>query len=206
MALASVLADHTYHKKLPYKLSKSKDVYLGATKRQLSSRKTTDGHLLTVLNKKKVPKRNKYIREKEHEKAELDSEAQIKPEITDIQVPPGDTFMSLMNKQLLEPTHKWEVYDQVVAIVTAATDPSARTDHNCSGAGDKSKDKSDTVTNEQTQGDSAGGSETELTRSEESKSPSVPSKKIKFVDVSGINCEFNMPENTELYSVSVPEW
>lgn len=203
MSLASVLADHCYHKKVPFKC-KDKS-YLGVTKRQLSSRlhnrKNTDGQFLTVLRrKKKFTETNSSKKEGEkddaseaHGETSTGESDEIKPEITEITVPHGETFMGLMERHLLESKHEWKVYGHVAAVVNAVTDQN-------SNAMDSS---SVPITSKQTQNTSRvdpGGSGTS------SKSPPVPSTKVKFVDTNDINHQFNNPDNTAMYSVVVPEW
>lgn len=213
MSLATVLADHCYHKKPPYKCKDQ--FYLGNTKRQssgrLHSRMTTDGHLLTVLNKKrKYTKRNTSSQEKVREKEEKEHEKErekkqnplenideIKPEITEIIVPQGETLVGQMEKQARQHTHidRWEIYEQVAAVVATADQYSNVLDGS-----------SKTTTNEQTQGADGSRKSNASTNSASTNSSSVTSLETRFVDMSGINEQFNRPDDTAIYTIAVPEW
>ena len=176
MDVANILADHSYHKKQ----SKwaPKDKLLGIAKRRSSGRKPDpSGDKLTVLNKKKVYVGLKRSRRRPND--ENDEELEIQPVITKVTVPRGETFMNLMGKQSLDPKHKWEVYEQVAAVVTMGTD-----------------DKQDT---------GADDNRIKFKRTDES-SESVPPMEARFVDMGDVNQQFSKPNSAELYSVMVPEW
>ena len=210
MALASVLADHYYHKKVPVKC-KDKS-YLGVAKRQLSSRlrsrNNTDGQFLTVLRRKKKYTEINRNKEEGAKGDELEAHGDtgtgvtstegsgdVKPEITEITVPHGETFMGLMERHLLESKHEWNVYGHVAAIVNAVTD------QNCNVT------DSGSVPITSTQIQNAGDSRVEPIESDaSSKSLPVPSTEVKFVDTNDINHQFNNPDSTAMYSVVVPEW
>lgn len=188
MVIASILADHSYHKRSHHKLSSEKDKFLGITKRQLSNRKTPNGHLLTVVTKKrKYGKRSKRNQGKEA-KANLD---EIKPEITTVKVPRGETFMGIMERQSLpesrDAKQEWEMYQHVSAVITPVSDHTR-------GVSD---DVSITLTN--------GQGDDELDECFKS-SPSAPFMEAKFVNMSSINHQLNNPDNTAIYSIVVPEW
>ena len=178
MDVANILADHSYHKQL----SKwaPKDRYLGTTKRHPSGRRKPDGHQLTVLNKKKVFVGLKRSKRREREKVNFEK---IKPEITKMSVPRGEIFMSAVGTQSVDPEHKWDVYEQVSAVVTTVTD------HKTSDSPIKQ------VTN-------ARDNRVELKRTDKS----LPAMEAQFVGMGDINQDFNKPDNAEVYSIVVPEW
>ena len=195
MSLASILADHCYYKEPPVRC---KDKYVGAPKRESSARlrKGANGHMLTVLKKKKKKQGGKGGEElKVNGETSTGGIGGVKPEITEITVPDGATFMGLMERHLLESKHEWKVYGHVAAIINTPTDQN-------SNALDKS---SVPITSTQTQ--KAGDSRTELKGSDAaSKSPPVPAGEVKFVDMNDLDHQFNNPDDTALYSVVVPEW
>ena len=173
MDVANILADHCYHKQL----SKwtPKDKFLGATKRHLSSRRKPDGHKLTVLNKKKV-----FVGLKRSKRKKVNQE-EIKPEITKMTVPRGETFTSVMGTQSVDPKHKWDVYEQVTAVVTTVTDH-------------KTSAKKQVI--------NAHDNRIELKRTD----ASSPAMEAEFVSMGDLNHHFNKPDNAEVFSIVVPEW
>ena len=181
MDVANILADHCYHKQLSK--ATPKDKYLGATKRHSSSRRNPDGHKLTVLNKKKVFVGLKRSKRREREKIDQKLKGdKIKPEMTKITVPHGETFMGVVGTQSLDPEHKWDVYEQVSAVVTTVTDNS------------KTSTKKRIV--------NAHDNKIELKRTD----ASMPHMEAEFVSMGDLNHHFNRPDNAEIYSIVVPEW
>ena len=174
MDVANILADHCYHKQLSK--WKPKETYLGITKRHSSSRtQKPDGHKLTVLNKKKI-----FVGLKRSRREKVNFE-KIKPEIRKISVPRGEIFMSAVGTQTNNPEHKWNVYEQVSAVVTTVNDHESSPIRQVTNAHDnrvefRSTDKS------------------------------LPAMEAQFVGMGNINQQFDKPNNAEVYSIVVPEW
>ena len=176
MDVANILADHSYHKQLSK--ASPKDKYLGASKRHASTRSKPDGHKLTELNKKRV-----FVGLKKSKRREREKLYDVKPEITKISVPDEDTFMGVMGKQSLDPKHKWDVFEQVAAVITTGTN------------------KNDSLTNKK-QGASAYDNSIVFKTTDKS----LPQMEAQFVDMGNVNQQFNKPDNAEAYSIVVPEW